>query len=66
MSGPMLKYDLMGTDEYKIQAIEAVNRSQNGLCGVNSMMKKAMPVTWSVIYNREEVFNNAFKQLQKD
>jgi hypothetical protein len=56
----------MGTDEYKIQAIEAVNRSQNGLCGVNSMMKKAMPVTWSVIYNREEVFNNAFKQLQKD
>ena len=61
-----VKYDLKGTDEYKIQAIEAVNRSQNELCGVSSMMKKAMPVTWSIIYNREEVFNNAFKQLQKE
>lgn len=61
-----VKYDLKGADEGKIQAIDAVNRSQNELCGVSSMMKKAMPVTWLVIYNRKEVFNNVFKQLQKE
>lgn len=61
-----VKYDFKGPNEYRIQAIEAVNRSQNELCGVSSMMKKAMPVTWSVIYNNQEAFNNDFKQLQKE
>jgi len=64
--GVHVKYDFKGLDEYRIQAIEAVNRSQNELCGVSSMMKKAMPVTWSVIYNNQEAFNNDFKQLQKE
>lgn len=54
-----VKYNLKGNDKDKEAVIEAVNRSQNVLCGVSSMMKKAMPITWSIVYNEIEVFNNA-------
>lgn len=53
-----VKYEMKGADGIKSTALEAVNRSQNELCGVSSMMKKAMPVTWSVFFNDEEIFNN--------
>lgn len=57
-----IKYDLKGLAEHEATALKAINRSQNELCGVSSMMKKAMPVTWSVEYNGKEIFNNAHKK----
>jgi putative redox protein len=39
-------------------ALEAVMQSQEKICGISHMLKKIMPVTWQVIYNRKEIFNN--------
>lgn len=51
-------YDFKGADEYKEAALKAVTDSQEKYCGVSSMLKKALPVTWEVNYNGEQVFNN--------
>jgi len=48
-----VKYNLKGDEKDKGAAIEAVNRSQNELCGVSSMMKKAMPISWCSITPRD-------------
>lgn len=56
-----VRYELKGDEEVREAALKAVNRSQDELCGVSSMMKKAMPVTWSVEYNGTEIFNNKIK-----
>ncbi|MEO6405539.1 MAG: OsmC family protein [Ferruginibacter sp.] len=51
-------YDFKGLDENKQAALDAVNDSQNKYCGVSSMLKKALPVTWEVNYNAVKIFNN--------
>ncbi|MEO9257799.1 MAG: OsmC family protein [Crocinitomicaceae bacterium] len=51
-------YDFKGIDENKEAALNAVNDSQEKYCGVSSMLKKALPVTWEVSYNGEQIFNN--------
>ena len=38
--------------------LTAVSDSQEKYCGVSSMLKKAIPVTWEINFNGEEVFNN--------
>ncbi len=35
-------------------ALDAVMLSQEKICGVSSMLKKIIPVTWEVIYNEKE------------
>jgi putative redox protein len=42
----------------KEAALQAVTDSQEKYCGVSSMLKKAIPVTWEIIFNGETVFNN--------
>lgn len=42
----------------KEAAVQAVNDSQEKYCGVSSMLKKAIPVTWEIIFNAESIFNN--------
>ena len=39
-------------------AVQAVTDSQEKYCGVSSMLKKALPVSWEIIYNDEQVFTN--------
>jgi putative redox protein len=51
-------YDFKGDDTFKNAALEAVNTSQEIYCGVSSMLKKALPVTWEVYFNGELIFNN--------
>jgi putative redox protein len=54
-------YELKGEAQYQEVALNAVMQSQEKICGVSHMLKKIMPVTWQVIYNGVEIFNN---QLQ--
>jgi putative redox protein len=51
-------YDFKGADIFKAAALDAVNTSQEKYCGVSSMLKKALPLTWEVNYNGQQLFNN--------
>ena len=51
-------YNFKGAEEYKEAALKAVTDSQEKYCGVSSMLKKALPVTWEVNYNGVQIFNN--------
>jgi putative redox protein len=53
-----LIYEFRGDDAFKDAALNAVNDSQEKYCGVSSMLKKALPVTWEVNYNSVTIFNN--------
>jgi putative redox protein len=53
-----LIYEFSGDIAFKDAALNAVNDSQEKYCGVSSMLKKAMPVTWEVSYNKITIFNN--------
>ncbi len=52
-------YTIKGDEAHKDAALAVVHRSQNEICGVSHMLKKAVPVTWEVKYNGKEVFNNS-------
>ncbi|HTN09245.1 OsmC family protein [Agriterribacter sp.] len=51
-------YEFKGAAENKEAAQHAVTDSQEKYCGVSSMLKKALPVTWEVKYNGVQIFNN--------
>lgn len=51
-------YDFKGAEENKEASLNAVTDSQEKYCGVSSMLKKALPVTWEVNYNGKQIFNN--------
>lgn len=51
-------YDIKGRDLDKEAVLRAVNDSQEKICGVSHMLKKALPVTWEIHYNHELVFTN--------
>jgi len=53
-----LVYEFRGPAEHRDAALDAVTRSQEQLCGVSSMLKKIIPVTWDVQYNGETIFSN--------
>jgi putative redox protein len=56
-------YEMTGGEEYQDAALDAVMTSQEKICGVSHMLKKIIPVTWQIIYNGKEIFNNSQKQL---
>ena len=58
-----LIYEFKGAAENKEAALNAVTDSQEKYCGVSSMLKKALPVTWEVTYNGERIFNNKKEQV---
>lgn len=58
-SGIHVTYKIRGDAAYMAQALAVVQRSQNEICGVSYMLKKALPVTWEVNFNGKEIFNNA-------
>jgi putative redox protein len=51
-------FDFKGLDENTEASINAVNISQEKYCGVSSMLKKALPITWEIHYNNKLVYNN--------
>ena len=51
-------YEMKGNEIFKDAAMNAVATSQEKYCGVSSMLKKALPVTWEVNFNGVPVFNN--------
>ncbi|MBS1952456.1 MAG: hypothetical protein OJF59_002080 [Cytophagales bacterium] len=51
-------YEMKGNIEDEQAAFDAVMTSQEKICGVSHMLKKIMPVTWQIIYNEKEIFNN--------
>jgi putative redox protein len=53
-----LTYIFKGNEANKEVALKAVTDSQEKYCGVSSMLKKIMPVTWDVIYNEVTIFSN--------
>jgi putative redox protein len=56
-------YDFKGLPENKEAALNAVTDSQEKYCGVSSMLRKALPVTWEVNYNGVQVFNNKMREV---
>ena len=52
-------YMFRGDAANEAAALEAVTASQEQYCGVSSMLKKIMPVTWEVHYNNNIIFNNS-------
>jgi len=59
--GVHIVYEMSGATEDKEAALDAVMQSQEKICGVSHMLKKIMPVTWQVLYNGVELFNNQKK-----
>ncbi|WP_276502601.1 OsmC family protein [Terrimonas pollutisoli] len=51
-------YDIRGRNDDKDAVLKAVNDSQEKICGVSHMLKKALPITWEINFNDEIVFNN--------
>lgn len=51
-------YEMKGAPGDQQAAVEAVMTSQEKICGVSHMLKKIIPVTWQIVYNGVEVFNN--------
>lgn len=51
-------YEFRGLEENRRAALDAVTASQEKYCGVSSMLKKILPLTWEVSYNGVKVFNN--------
>lgn len=51
-------YNFKGKEQDKETTLNAVTLSQEKYCGVSSMLKKAIPVTWEVNYNNDLVFSN--------
>jgi len=56
-------YEMRGNPEDEEAALSAVMRSQQEICGVSHMLKKIMPVTWQVMYNGKEIYNNQVERL---
>ena len=56
-------YEFKGAVENQEVALNAVTDSQEKYCGVSSMLKKALPVTWEVKYNGVQIFNNKKEEV---
>ena len=60
-----LVYQFKGVEANKDTALNAVQLSQNQYCGVSSMLKKIMPVTWDILYNGHLIFSNKLNNYEQ-
>jgi len=60
-----LIYNFKGPETAKDAAMKAVTDSQEKYCGVSSMLKKALPITWEVNYNDIQIFTNKNEELSE-
>jgi putative redox protein len=58
-----LIYEFTGKEASMPAALKAVTDSQELFCGVSAMLKKVVPVTWDVTYNRVTIFSNKKETL---
>jgi putative redox protein len=58
-----IQYLFQGKMEDQEAALQAVEDSQEKYCGVSAMLKKALPVTWEVIFNGELIFSNQKQEV---
>ena len=56
-------YEMIGNAEDQRAAFDAVMTSQEKICGVSHMLKRIIPVTWQIIYNGKEIFNNVMQEV---
>lgn len=56
-------YGFKGLEENQQAALDAVTDSQEKYCGISSMLKKIIPVTWEVSYNDIIIFSNKDKRV---
>ncbi|HET6225112.1 MAG TPA: OsmC family protein [Bacteroidia bacterium] len=57
-------YEFKGHDKFRQIVLAAVTESQDRICGVINMMKRIMPVTWTVTYNGACIFSNRNQAVQ--
>jgi len=55
-------YEFRGDESFKEAALHAVMMSQEKYCGVSHMLRKALPVTWEVNYNGQQLFSNRISE----
>ncbi len=53
-----VQYIFKADESAKEAVLNAVTDSQEKYCGVSSMLKKAIPVTWEILFNDQTIFNN--------
>ena len=53
-----LQYLFKADDNARQPVLQAVTDSQEKYCGVSSMIKKEIPVTWEIIFNDKIIFTN--------
>ena len=53
-----LTYEFEAEIDHKDAIVRAVRLSQEQYCGVSAMLQKAIPVTWTIHLNGEEIFSN--------
>lgn len=51
-------YSLSGNPAHRRDVLNVITQSQEKICGVSHMLKKALPVTWEICFNRESIFSN--------
>lgn len=56
-------YSFKGAGDHLEPTLQAVTDSQEKYCGVSSLLKKAIPVTWEVVYNGLQIFNNKEEEI---
>ena len=57
-TGIHLVYELSGYENWEDDVLKAINHSQENICGVSKMLKRILPLTWEILYNGIEIFNN--------
>ena len=53
-----LQYLFKADDNARQPVLQAVTDSQEKYCGVSSIIKKVIPVTWEIIFNDKIIFTN--------
>ena len=53
-----LQYLFKAEDNARQPVLQAVTDSQEKYCGVSSIIKKVIPVTWEIIFNDKIIFTN--------
>ena len=53
-----IRYTILADTGVQDAILAAVTDSQEKYCGVSYMLKKAIPVTWEIVFNGQLIFNN--------
>lgn len=60
-----LVYELAADESMKEQVLKVIHDSQHKYCGVSNMLKKALPVTWDIVFNGRLCFSNKILRAEE-